>query len=53
MPAGNSTSLDLQWLFHPGCDIRNSAVATIHWKTTALVDMYRVRVLATDEIKCH
>jgi hypothetical protein len=43
MPAATVTSLDLHWIFHPGCDIRNSTVATNHWKTTALVDMYKVR----------
>ncbi|KIM27587.1 hypothetical protein M408DRAFT_330019 [Serendipita vermifera MAFF 305830] len=41
MPAAPATSLDLQWLFHMGSDIRNSTVATIHWRSTTLVDMYK------------
>jgi len=41
MPAAITNSLDLQWTFYPGFDIRNSAVATLHWKTSEPVDMYR------------
>lgn len=41
MPAAPAGFLDLQWTFYPGYDIRNSTVATLHWKTAELVDMYR------------
>ncbi|KAG8759416.1 hypothetical protein FRC14_005990 [Serendipita sp. 396] len=41
MPAAPPNYLDLQWAFFPGFDIRNSAVATRHWKTAEVVDMYR------------
>lgn len=45
MPAAIPNGLDLQWTFYPGFDIRNSAVATLHWKTSEPVDMYRVCVV--------
>ncbi|KAG8808742.1 hypothetical protein FRC17_003800 [Serendipita sp. 399] len=41
MPAAPANCIDLQWAFFPGFDIRNSAVATRHWKTADMVDMYR------------
>ncbi|PVG04155.1 hypothetical protein CPB86DRAFT_771587 [Serendipita vermifera] len=41
MPAVTPNFLDLQWIFYPGYDIRNSAVSTVHWKTTEIVDMYK------------
>jgi hypothetical protein len=44
MPGATAKPLDLQWVFYPGYDIRNSAVSTLHWKTNQLIELYRVRV---------